>query len=134
MILTDTGPLVALIDQDEDDHLRCVATLTSVRLPLVTTWAVFTEAVYLLGSIGWRAQDALWQLLLRSDLELGGFDAADVRRMHDLMQQYQDTPMDLADASLVVLAEQRRVTRVFTLDAHFRAYRLYGRQRLQVIP
>ena len=134
MILTDTGPIVALIDQDEDDHRRCVAALASVRLPLVTTWAVFTEAMYLLGSIGWHAQEALWQLVLRGDIELGGFDASDVRRMHDLMQQYQDTPMDLADASLIALAEQRRVTRVFTLDAHFHAYRLYSRQRLQVIP
>jgi len=134
VILTDTGPLVALIDPDEEDHTRCVTVLVSVVLPLVTTWAVMTEAMYLLGNISWRAQDALWRLVLRGDVELGHVGEQGLLRMHSLMQQYRDTPMDFADASLIVLAEQRSMTRIFTLDSHFHAYRLHGRQRLDVVP
>ena len=101
---------------------------------MLTTWAVLTEAMYLLGEISWRAQDALWRLVLRGDVELGHIDEAGLLRMHSLMQQYRDTPMDIADASLIVLAEQRSMTRIFTLDSHFHAYRLHGRQRLEVVP
>jgi len=42
------------------------------------------------------------------------------------MQKYADAPMDFADASLVATAETLRLRRVFTLDHHFRAYRVDG--------
>ena len=32
------------------------------------------------------------------------------------MEKYEDLPMDLADGTLVVLAESRKVKKVFTLD------------------
>ncbi len=50
------------------------------------------------------------------------------------MAKYRDLPMDLADASLVALAEETGLTRIFTLDEHFRLHRLLGRKRFVVIP
>ena len=40
------------------------------------------------------------------------------------MEQYSDTPMDLADASLVATAEALHLTRIFTLDSDFYVYRI----------
>ena len=61
MILTDTGPLVGLLDKDDSNHALC--TMISHQLPpeqLITTWPCFTEAMYLLGAIGgFRYQSAL---------------------------------------------------------------------------
>jgi uncharacterized protein len=55
--------------------------------------------------------------------------------MRVLMQKYRDHPMDLADASLVRLAEERNVRDVFTLDERdFRTYRIYGRQSFKIWP
>jgi hypothetical protein len=54
--------------------------------------------------------------------------------METLMEQYLDTPMDLADASLVVAAETLGLRRVFTLDRHFYAYRLADGSALEVVP
>jgi predicted nucleic acid-binding protein len=51
-----------------------------------------------------------------------------------LMEKYADRPMDLAAATLVALAEESRTTRIFTLDADFRVYRLHGRRRFEVLP
>lgn len=42
--------------------------------------------------------------------------------MYALMREYRDMPMALADASLVALAEERRETRILTLDSHFHGY------------
>src|SRR5205807_5826169 len=62
--LTDAGPLIALIDADEPDHATCVMALRGLRLPLVTTWPAFTEAMYLLSRAGGAAgRHALRRLL-----------------------------------------------------------------------
>lgn len=136
MILTDAGPLIALIDRGEPDHSACVACLAKLTGPMLTTWPAFTEAMYLLGEAGgWRAQEALWSLLEQGNLEIAPQGAEHYRRTRALMQKYQDRPMDLADASLVCLAEQRGVRDIFTLDRQdFRAYRLHGRQTFRLWP
>jgi predicted nucleic acid-binding protein len=50
--LTDAGPLLALLDADEPEHKRCRDALDLLRLPLLTTWPAFTEAMYLIGRAG----------------------------------------------------------------------------------
>jgi len=136
MILTDAGPLVALVDQGEPDHDACVACLPNLTGPMVTTWPAFTEAMYLLGEAGgWRAQGMLWSVLQQGDLEIAGQSSDDYERMRLLMQKYRDLPMDLADASLVRLAEERRLRDIFTLDERdFRIYRIHGRQSFRLWP
>jgi len=102
---------------------------------MVTTWPALTEAMYLVGSAGgWKAQDALWKLLERGDLQLVPLDDALQKRTRALMSKYQDTPMDLADASLVAVAEALDVARVFTLDRDFRIYRWKGRREFEIVP
>ena len=67
-------------------------------------------------------------------LEVRSHTVEDLERMRALMERYADAPMDLADASLVALAEALNETLVFTLDDHFRAYRLRDRRAFQVVP
>lgn len=135
MTLTDAGPLIALIDAGEPDHERCTALLPDIQLPLLTTWPAFTEAMYLLGRAGgWPGQEALWRLILRGDLVVADASSESNQRAYRLMQRYADRPMDLADATLVALAEERELVRIFTLDADFHIYRFKGRKRFEVIP
>jgi len=136
MILADAGPLVALIDGGEPDHDACVACLPEIRAPMVTTWPAFTEAMYLLGEAGgWRAQEALWGMLQQGDLEIAPQGSQHHGRMRFLMQKYRDRPMDLADASLVCLAEERSIRDIFTLDRQdFSTYRIHGRQSFRLWP
>ena len=54
--------------------------------------------------------------------------------MRILMRQYRDSPMDLADASLVAAAEKLNLRRIFTLDDHFYAYRINGTHPFTVVP
>jgi uncharacterized protein len=133
--LTDAGPLIALIDAGEPDHDRCRQTLEQINLPLLTTWPAFTEAIYLLGrAAGWSGTRALWKMVEREALVLAELNQQLTMRSAALMERYQDHPMDLADATLVAVAEAEGLRTVFTLDEHFRSYRLANRRYLNVIP
>ena len=51
------------------------------------------------------------------------------------MATYEDLPMDYADATLVVLAEELRTNVVFSTDRRdFEIYRIGGRKRFRVEP
>ena len=135
MIVVDAGPLVALIDRGEPDHERCIETLSSLVAPMVTTWPAFTEAMYLLGSAGgWKAQEALWKLLDRGDLQIVPPGDALQSRTRTLMGKYRDIPMDLAYASLVAAAETLGLARIFTLDGDFHVHRWRGKRKFEVLP
>jgi predicted nucleic acid-binding protein len=134
MTLVDAGPLVAILHQDDRRHRECVQALRALRPPLGTTWPVVTEAMYLLG-FSTEAQDELWSLIENGRLHLLGLDASDAPRMRTLMRKYRDLPMDLADASLVAVAERDGVNKVFTLDRRdFGVYRPAKLGRFSIIP
>ena len=135
MTLTDAGPLIALIDADEQDHEACLPALDELALPLITTWPAFTEAMYLLGRAGGiRGQQALWRLVHTDRLVVADLSPATVVRSAHLMEQYADRPLDLADATLVAYAEEHGHRTIFTLDSDFRVYRLRGRRRFETVP
>lgn len=124
MILVDTGPLVALFDPADAAHERCRTTLEAVDTALCTTVAVLTEAFHLLtpGSLG---SMNLMQFVSAGGLIVWPTDDAALQRAFELMQRYSDQRMDLADASLVALAEARELTTIFTIDRQdFTVYRI----------
>ena len=134
MILVDAGPLVALVDADDQHHNPCVAALQSLKAPMSTVWPAFTEAMYLLADLP-AAQEALWEMVERGALRFLPLDSADAARMRDLMRKYANRPMDLADAALVRVAEREGLRKVFTVDRRdFAVYRIHGRSRFTIIP
>lgn len=135
MILTDTGPIVALLDKRDTNHSSCVAVAQRLPAePLLTTWPCFVEAMYLLGSVGgYQYQAELWRLWEAKRLILHDLMPNELQRMPALMEKYRDTPMDLADASLIVVAESRALRQVFTVDKDFYIYRLGNGTALEVI-
>ena len=135
-VLADAGVLVALLDRKDPEHERVVAAGRRLsKQPLLTTWPCLTEAMYLLHQTGGHpAQDSLWGLLTNGYLHAHDLSAGEQQRMRELMTKYADTPMDLADASLVTVAESLGLRQVFTLDDDFYLYRLADGATLEVIP
>ncbi len=136
MILTDTGPIVALLDKDDAYHSIC---FNAARLlphePMLTTWPCFTEAMYLLGSVGgFHYQVELWKLYKNRRLIVHDTTASEIDRMAEFMEKYHDIPMDLADASIMALAESRHIRSLFTLDNDFRIYRLSDGTVIEFFP
>lgn len=134
MILVDAGPLVALVDADDQHHRACVAALKEIREPLGTVWPPVIEAMYLLTGHP-RAQEALWEILERRAVRLLPLDRTDFPRMRELMRKYADRPMDMADAALLRVAEREGTRKIFTVDRKdFTVYRLHGWTRTIIIP
>ena len=124
MILVDAGPLVALFDPADGSHERCVNVLQSIEEPLGTTIPVLTEAFHILSpsSIGTQR---MMDFISEGGLIVWYLNAEVLTRAFELMLQYADRPMDFADASLVVTAENERLRKVFTIDRNdFAAYRV----------
>ncbi len=136
MILVDAGPLVALLDRRDPYHSVAVAAAADLPAgPLVTTWPCLSEAMYLLGrAAGWAGQAELWGWMATGQVVIREAGPGEGARMAELMRTYRDLPMDLADASLVAAAEATGWRRVFTLDRHFRIYRLQDGSSFEVAP
>lgn len=133
-ILLDTGVVVALINRRDPDHVRCAEAWATVRAPLVTVEGVLVEAAHLLR----RAEGgpaAAVGLLRAAGAEVAVPTHARYDRALALMHKYRDVPMDLVDALLVALAEERSAPDVLTLDRRgFSAYRISGRGRFRILP
>ena len=131
--LLDTGPLVALLDAGDPAHDRVRQVLTSFRGIFVTTGAVLTEAFYLLR----YARDGGKQLVEfiehASPSVVDIFGLKELRQIAQLMEKYADQPMDFADASLVLIAEESGPNEILTLDERgFRTYRFRGNRRFRL--
>jgi uncharacterized protein len=133
-VLVDTGPLVALFDPSDRMRPRCEAALAALGTrKLVTSLAVLTEATYLLG-FSVQAQTALLSFVAAGAVDVLEFGAGELGEAAALMVRYAQLPMDLADASLVVLAGRLRTRWIFTLDRRdFSVYRV-GRRAFRLIP
>src|SRR5205823_2585393 len=127
--------LIALFDRNDKHHADCARILLGLPpAPLVTTWPCFTEAFYFLYTTGGHpAQERLWAMRRTGRLELLDVMRAEADRMDALMTQYQNVPMDLADASLVAIAESRKFRSVFTIDSDFFFYVMADGSVLEVV-
>lgn len=133
-LLLDTGAFVALVDRSEKRHADCVAALDAWRGAVVTTEAVLTETLYLLGP-EWRPQKLCLEFLARGAFLLAPSSQASLKRVAMLMERYRNVPMDFADATLVALGEELQTDAVFTLDHRgFSVYRLNQRKAFRPVP
>ena len=104
--LTDTGPLFALVDpQDQSDHFtRCTALLAVLDTPLITTWPCLAEVMHLTGrEDAWGMQQFI-----------AGYIVPDMLRLH--------TPT------------RQETTRIFSIDGDFYIYRVEDGTALEALP
>ncbi len=125
MILADTGFWLALANRSDTHHARATAALAKHRGPFVTTWPVMTETCHLLASrLGPDAEIAFVRSAVRGAFTIFELAPRHLPRIEALMHKYRSLPMDLADASLVILAEESGTGDILSTDARdFGAYR-----------
>ena len=133
-VLADSGPLSALYNRRDKHHQRALDffRLHGANLRMLTTWEVVSEVMYFLDFSAAAQSDFLEWLHaghVKGLLTIGALESADLPGLAALMRKYADRPMDLADASLVWLAEKTGVTDIITINrADFAVYRTSKRK------
>lgn len=130
-ILTDTGPIVALLDRRDRHHEWAKAQVAGIDPPLYTCEAVLSEACFLLQKVPGGPQNVLD--LVRRGLLIIAFSIQDeASTLGTLLMRYSNVPMALADACMVRLAELNPGSLLLTVDSDFEIYRMHGRSPIPV--
>ncbi|PTD96157.1 type II toxin-antitoxin system VapC family toxin [Pseudothauera lacus] len=130
--IADSGPLIALFEPAERNHVRVRSFIEGYDGILLTTWPVLTEVGHMLGHSVDR-QLAFLQWVERGGVEVTAPGAGAVSLIRQFSEKYRDLPMDVADGSLIVLALESGVRDILTFDRDFDVYRLPDRSRFNNI-
>ncbi len=130
MIIADAGFWLALANARDHHHTQARKALSALREPLITTSAVLSETCHLLAArLGPNTAEKLIASGARGAFQLFPLEAEHLPRIAELMAKYRNLPMDLADASLVLLAEALGSGRILSTDTReFGAYRWKNRR------
>jgi predicted nucleic acid-binding protein len=130
VIIADTGVWVGLADSRDINHKICRRFFRKNREALITTFPVLTEAVHLLFQrVGVSMTLAWLDTIETQGICLFQLEPSHLIRARELMRHYADLPMDLADASLVILAEHLGHGRIVSTDRRdFHTYRWKNRK------
>jgi predicted nucleic acid-binding protein len=130
-VLVDAGPLIALVDRSDKHHRRVASFLRRFKGRLLTTWPVLAETCHFLpepvqiGFLRWADAGGLGVVELHESA-LGV--------LADWKERYRDLPMDLADASLLWVAQHTGVMDILTIDLKdFSVYRLPNGKALKPV-
>jgi predicted nucleic acid-binding protein len=136
VIVLDTSGLLAAIDGSQRHHAAAAAALRGADGPLLLSPFVLAELDYLLATkVSQLAAVALLDQVATGAYRLEPMAADDIARASEIISQYRDLQLGLADASLVVLAERHGTLDLLTLDErHFRAVSGPGGRSFRLMP
>ena len=134
LYVVDTGPLVALFNRKDPAHVLVQSGWGPLHGKFVTTGAVITETLHFLHPLAGGAE-ALAGFLRKGLVAIDDtFAQSRLDAAVELMARYRDTPMDFADATLVILAERLGTPNILTLDERgFRTFRFSGKRHFRLV-
>ena len=133
-VLVDTGPIVAILLESDEHHEACVEQLRHIRAPLLTCWPVITEVAWLLRAYPQAIRKLLASVHGRA-FELIPLGETDLPGIGMVLAKYEGLRIQLADASLLHLANREGIEIMFTLDRRdFGVLRLAHGKKLRLIP
>lgn len=134
MVIADAGYWIALFNPRDRWYEKAVAASETYETEgFITTHAVIAEACHLLRQrIHASVMIGLLTAIKLNEIEIYSPPPESLGRTIQLMKKYQDLPMDYADASMVLLAEELGHGRILSTDLRdFGAYRWKSRNPFQ---
>ena len=130
--LIDAGSIIALFNKNDKYHKVIKGFLRDYQGKLITSWPVITEASHMLD-FNVQVQIDLFKWIRLGGLLIEEVNIDDIDRIITLSEKYSDIPMDLADASLVVLSEKLKIIEIITIDSDYYIYRTIEKEMLNNI-
>lgn len=127
--LIDSGPLIALFDRSDSFHQSVLSFLKSFQGELITSWSVITEVSHMLD-FNLNVQIDFLKWIERGGITLYELTCNDITFMRSMMEKYSDIPMDLADATLMYIANKEHIKTIVSIDSDFDIYRTLKKQNL----
>ena len=131
-VLIDAGPLIALFDRDDKYHTSIVEFIKNTNYRFISTTAVLTETMYMLD-FNTVVQLNFLEWIMKEGVIIHEIKQSNIKRIIDLTRKYSDRPMDFADATLVIAAEERGIRQIISIDSDFDIYRLYNKMKIENI-
>ena len=131
-VLIDAGPLIALFDRDDKYHTSIVEFIKNTNYRFISTTAVLTETMYMLD-FNTAVQLSFLEWIMKEGIIIHEIKQSNIKRIIDLTRKYSDRPMDFADATLVIAAEERGIRQIISIDSDFDIYRLYNKMKIENI-
>jgi len=130
-VIFDTGPLVAWFCPRDEHNAWARETFKQIPAGGFICEAVLAEVCHLV------AKDGIARGKVLEFVERGGLISVplsgELRALRELLDRYQDAPMDFADACVVRLAELHADITVCTTDGHFRFFRKNGQEPIRLL-
>ncbi len=130
--LIDAGPIIALFNKNDKYHKKIKIFLKNYNGILTTTWPVVTEISHMLDFNVQTQIDFLTWIQL-GGVNIEAIENENIGRIIELSTKYSDIPMDLADASLVVLSEKLNIKKIITIDSDYYVYRTIKKEMIENI-
>ena len=127
--LIDAGPLIALFNKNDKHHERVIRFLKKYEGEIITTWPVITETTHML-SYNVNTQIDFLKWIQRGGINIEEILIGDLERIIKLSEKYSNVPMDLADASLLVISERKKIQEIITIDSDYYIYRTENKEML----
>ncbi len=130
--LIDAGPIIALFNKNDKFHKVVKEFIKEYKGKLITSWPVITEASHMLD-FNVQVQIDLFKWIRLGGLIIEEVNIDDIDRIIGLSEKYSDIPIDLADASLVVLSEKLKIKEIITIDSDYYIYRTIEKEMIKNI-
>lgn len=127
--IIDSGPLIALFDRSDKYHSKVLDFIKSYKGKLVTSWAVITEVSHMLD-FNLQVQIDFLKWCERGGIEVYDISRTEISNIRIMMEKYIDVPMDLADATLMYIANKENIKNIVSIDSDFDIYRTLKKQSL----
>ena len=125
LIIIDTGYFVALFSKKDRSHKQALSLRSKIdKRSWITTWPVVTEVCHLLQKYAPQAQKPFLTLFHDGIIDVFNLHSVHFTKIVSLFEKYENLPIDLADASLVILAEELSIGDIVSTDKRdFKVYR-----------
>ena len=127
--IIDSGPLIALFDRSDKYHNKVLDFIKSYKGKLITSWAVITEVSHMLD-FNLQVQIDFLKWCEVGGIEVYDISQAEISNIRIMMEKYIDVPMDLADATLMYIANKENIKNIVSIDSDFDIYRTLKKQSL----
>jgi predicted nucleic acid-binding protein len=135
-LIADSGAIYGLHDR-RDRHHRALRKVIELETgPILISQAILSEIDYLLrAKLGIDAELDFMDDIIASIFTLVPFMPIDVIRCRELIANYRDLDLGLADAAVMATAERLGVNRILTVDERdFRAVRAADGKHFKLLP